>query len=127
MTLLLNEIKHSKFNNMDINLKNDAFALVGIKTIDPEITGCETLDLNLEVPMGETTAKVNLKISSTVASSILAQEKLNQIARDNIDFLGSKIAEGISYIMDNAYSWAHRIHEIEKLQKQWRDEERIAD
>lgn len=42
------------------------------------------MDLNLEVPMGETTAKVSLKISSTVASSILAQEKLNQIARDNI-------------------------------------------
>lgn len=127
MTLLLNEIKHSKFNNMDINLKNDAFSLVSVKSIDPEITGADKIDLNLEVPMGETTAKVNLKISSTVASSILAQEKLNQIARDNIDFLGSKIAEGISYIMDNAYSWAHRIHEIEKLQKQWRDEERIAD
>ena len=112
---------------MDINLKNDAFALVGIKTINPEITGCETLDLNLEFPMGETTAKVNLKISSTVASSILAQEKLNQIASDNIDFLGCKIAEGIQYFMDNAYSWAHRIHEIEKLQKQWRDEDRMAD
>lgn len=113
---------------MDINLKNDAFALVGIKSIDPEITGCDTMDLNLEIPMGEnTTAKVNLKILSTVASSILAQEKLNQIARDNIDFLGCKIAEGIQYFMDNAYSWARRIHEIEKLQKQWRDEERMAD
>ncbi len=109
---------------MDINLKNDAFALVGIKSIDPEITGCETLDLNLEVPMGETTAKVNLKISSTVASSIVAQERLNEIARDNINFLGSKIAEGISYLMDNAYYWLNRIHEIEKLQKQWRQEER---
>lgn len=109
---------------MDINLKNDAFALVGIKTIDPEITGCETLDLNLEFPMGETTAKVNLKISSTVASSILAQEKLNQIARDNIDFLGTKIADGITYLMDNAYYWLNRIHEIEKLQKEWRQEER---
>ena len=58
--------------------------------------------------MGETTAKVNLKISSTVASSILAQEKLNQIARDNIDFLGNKIAEGISYIMDNALETSTR-------------------
>lgn len=112
---------------MDINFKNDAFALLGIKSIDPEITGCDTMDLNFEIPMGETTAKVNLKISSTVASSILAQEKLNQIARDNIDFLGSKIAEGIQYVMDNAYSWAHRIHEVEKLQKQWRQEERMAD
>lgn len=113
---------------MDINLKNDALALLGIKTVDPEVTGCDTMDLNLEIPMGEnTTAKVNLKISSTVASSILAQERLNQIARDNINFLGSKIAEGISYVMDNAYSWAHRIHEVEMLQKQWRQEERIAD
>lgn len=113
---------------MDINFKNDAFALLGIKSIDPEITGCDTMDLNLEVPMGEkTTAKVNLKLTSTVASSIFAQEKLNQIARDNINFLGSKIAEGISYIMNNAYSWAHRIHEVEKLQKQWRQEERMAD
>ena len=82
------------------------------------------MDLNLEVPMGETTAKVNLKLTTTVASSILAQEKLNQIARDNINFLGSKIAEGISYLMDNAYYWLNRIHEIEKLQKQWRQEER---
>lgn len=57
---------------MDINLKNDAFALVGIKSIDPKITGCDTMDLNLEVPMGETAAKVNLKLTSTVASSILA-------------------------------------------------------
>lgn len=112
---------------MDINFKNDAFALVGIKTIDPEITGCDTMDLNLEIPMGEASAKVNLKISSTVASSILAQEKLNQIARDNINFLGSKIAEGISYVMDNAYSWAHRIHEVEILQKQWRQKERMAE
>lgn len=112
---------------MDINFKNDAFALLGIKSIDPEITGCDTMDLNFETPMGETTAKVNLKISSTVASSISAQEKLNQIARDNINFLGSKIAEGISYIMDNAYSWAHRIHEVEMLQKQWRQEERMAE
>lgn len=112
---------------MDINFKNDAFALLGIKTIDPEITGCDTMDLNLEIPTNETSAKVNLKISSTVASSILAQEKLNQIARDNINFLGSKIAEGISYVMDNAYSWAHRIHEVEMLQKQWRQEERMAD
>lgn len=112
---------------MDINFKNDAFALLGIKSIDPEITGCDTMDLNFEIPMGETTAKVNLKISSTVASSILAQEKLNQIARDNINFLGSKIAEGISYVMDNVYSWAHRIHEVEMLQKQWRQEERMVD
>lgn len=112
---------------MDINFKNDAFALVGIKSIDPEITGCDTMDLNLEIPMGETSAKVNLKISSTVASSILAQEKLNQIARDNINFLGSKIAEGITYVMDNAYSWAHRIHEVEMLQKQWRQEEGMAE
>lgn len=112
---------------MDINLKNDALALLGIKTVDPEITGCDTMDLNLEIPMGETSAKVNLKISSTVASSILAQEKLNQIARDNINFLGSKMAEGISYIMDNAYSWAHRIHEVEMLKKQWRQEERMAE
>lgn len=127
MTLLLNEIKHSKFNNMDINLKNDAFSLVSVKSIDPEITGCDTMDLSLEVPMGETTTKVNLKLTSTVASSIFAQEKLSQIAHDNINFLGNKIAEGIQYFMDNAYSWAHRIHEIEKLQKQWRDEERMAD
>lgn len=110
---------------MDINFKNDALALVGIKTIDPEITGCDTMDLNLEIPMGgETSAKVNLKISSTVASSILAQERLNEIARDNINFLGNKIAEGIQFVMDNAYYWANRIHEIEKLQKQWRKEER---
>lgn len=127
MTLLLNEIKYSKFNNMDINLKNDAFSLVSVKSIDPEITGADKMDLNLEVPMGETTAKVNLKLTTTVASSILAQEKLNQIARDNIEFLGSKIAEGISYIMDNSYNWMSRVHEIEKLQKQWRDEERMAD
>lgn len=112
---------------MDINMKNDAFALVGIKSIDPEITGCDTMDLNIEIPMGETTAKANLKLSSTVASSILAQEKLNQIARDNINFLGNKIAEGISYFMDNAYYWALKIHEIEKLQKEWRDEERMTD
>lgn len=102
---------------MDINLKNDAFALVGIKTINPEITGCDTMELNLEVPMGETTTKVNLKISSTVASSILAQEKLNQIARDNINFLGSKIAEGISYIMDNSYNWMSRVHESKSSRK----------
>lgn len=108
---------------MDINFKNDAFALVGIKTTDPEITGCDTMDLNIEIPMSETSAKVNLKLTSTVASSILAQEKLNQIARDNINFLGSKIAEGIEYVMDNAYTWAHRIHDVEKLQKQWRQED----
>lgn len=74
----------TNFCHFKITPTNDAFALVGIKTIDPEITGCDTMDLNLEVPMGETTAKVSLKISSTVASSILAQEKFNQIARDNI-------------------------------------------
>ena len=108
---------------MDINFKNDAFALVGIRTIDPEITGYDTMDLNIEIPAGETPAKVSFKLTSTVASSILAQERLNQIARDNINFLGGKIAEGIEYIMDNAYTWAHRIHEVEKLQKQWRQED----
>lgn len=109
---------------MDINFKNDAFALVGIKTIDPEITGCETMDLNIEIPTGETSTKVSLKLTSTVASSIVAQERLNEMARDNINFLGNKIAEGIQFVMDNAYYWANRIHEIEKLQKQWRQEER---
>ncbi len=108
---------------MDINFKNNAFALVGIKSTDPEITGSETLDFSFEIPMGETTGKVVLKATSTIASSIVAQERLNEIARDNINFLGSKIAEGIQYIMDNAYDWANRIHEIEKLHKQWRNEE----
>ena len=87
----------------------------------------DSMDLNIEIPVGETPVKVSFKATSTVASSIVAQERLNEIARDNINFLGSKIADGISYLMNNAYSWAHRIHEIEKLQKQWRDEERIAD
>lgn len=109
---------------MDINFKNDAFALVGIKSTDPEIVGQETMDLNLEIPMGVTTSKVALKITSTVASSIVAQERLNQIARDNINFIGSKIADGIQLVMDNACYWANKIHEIEKLQKEWRQEER---
>lgn len=112
---------------MDINFKNDALALVGIKSTDPEIVGTDSMDLNIEIPVGETPVKVSFKATSTVASSILAQEKLNQIARDNINFIGSKIAEGISYIMDNSYNWMSRVHEIEKLQKQWRDEERMAD
>ena len=109
---------------MDINFKNDAFALVGIKSTDPEIVGTESLDLNIEIPMGESSSKVALKITTTVASSVVAQERLNQIARDNINFLGSKIADGIQFIMDNAYYWANRIREIEKLQKEWRQEER---
>ena len=86
---------------MDINFKNDALALVGIKSTDPEIVGTDSMELNIEIPVGETPVKVHLSANSTVASSILAQEKLNQIARDNINFLGSKIADGISYIMDN--------------------------
>ena len=109
---------------MDINFKNDALALVGIKSTDPEIVGTDSMDLNIEIPVGETPVKVHLSANSTVASSIVAQERLNEIARDNINFLGSKIAEGISYLMDNAYYWLNRIHEIEKLQKQWRQEER---
>ena len=108
---------------MDINFKNDVFALVGIKSIDPEITGCETLDLNLEVPMGESPMKISLKLTSTVASSVVAQERLNQIARDNIDFLGAKIAQGIQFFMDNSYYWANRIHELQKLHKEWIQEE----
>ena len=86
---------------MDINFKNDALALVGIKSTDPEIVGTDSMDLNIEIPVGETPVKVSFKATSTVASSIVAQERLNEIARDNINFLGSKIAEGISYLMDN--------------------------
>lgn len=86
---------------MDINFKNDALALVGIKSTDPEIVGTDSMDLNIEIPVGETPVKVHLSANSTVASSIVAQERLNEIARDNINFLGSKIAEGISYLMDN--------------------------
>lgn len=108
---------------MDINFKNDALALVGIKSTDPEIVGTDSMDLNIEIPVGETPVKVSFKATSTVASSIVAQERLNEIARDNINFLGSKIAEGISYLMNNVYYWLNRIHEIEKLQKQWRQEE----
>lgn len=59
------------------------------------------MELNIEIPVGETPVKVHLSANSTVASSIVAQERLNEIARDNINFLGSKIAEGISYLMDN--------------------------
>lgn len=29
--------------------------------------------------------------------------------------------------MDNVYYWAMKVNEIEKLQKQWRDEESMAD
>lgn len=112
---------------MDINLKDDAIALVGIKSTDPEIVGTETMDLNIEIPTGETSTKVSLKLTSTVASSVVAQERLNQIARDNINFLGTKLAEGISYIMDNSFYWMSKVHEIEKLQKEWRQEERMAD
>lgn len=108
---------------MDINFKNDACALVGIKSTDPEITGTETIDLDIEIPMGETTSKVALKITTTVASSIMAQEKLNQMARDNINFIGGKIADGIQYLMDNSLHWAYKIREIQKLQKQWRHED----
>lgn len=112
---------------MDINFKNDALALVGIKSTNPEIVGTDSMDLNIEIPVGETPVKVSFKATSTVASSIVAQEKLNQIARDNINFIGSKIADGISYLMDNAYYFANRIHEIEKLQNQWRKEEMAAE
>lgn len=109
---------------MDINFKNDAVAFVGIKSTDPEIVGTESMDLNLEIPTGETSTKVSLKLTSTVASSIVAQERLNQIARDNINFIGGKIADGIQFIMENACYWANKIHEIEMLQKEWRQEER---
>lgn len=109
---------------METNHNNDTIAFVGIKSENPEITGSETLDFAFEIPIGSTTGKVVLKATSTIASSIVAQERLNEMARDNINFLGNKIAEGIQYIMDNAYYWANRIHEIEKLQKQWRQEER---
>ena len=109
---------------MDINFKNDSLAFVSVKSSDPEIVGTESMDLNFEIPIGETTSKVALKITSTVASSIVAQERLNQIARDNINFIGAKIADGIQFIMDNACYWANKIHEIEKLQKEWRQEER---
>ena len=68
---------------MDINFKNDAFALVGIKSTNPEIVGTDSMDLNIEIPMGKT-VKVSLKLTSTVASSVVAQKELNQIARDNI-------------------------------------------
>lgn len=112
---------------MDINFKNDALTLVGIKSTDPEIVGTDSMDLNIEIPVGETPVKVSFKATSTVASSIVAQERLNEIARDNINFLGSKIADGIQYIMNNAYYFANRIHEIEKLQNQWRKEEMAAE
>ena len=48
---------------MDINLKNDAFALVGIKSKDTEITGTDSLDFNIEITIGETPVKVSLKAS----------------------------------------------------------------
>lgn len=108
---------------MDINFKNDAFALVGIKSTDPEITGTDSLDFNIEIPIGETPVKVSFKATSAVASSVVAQERLNQIARDNINFLSSKIAEGIQYFMDNAYYWTTRVHEIKKLNKELSKEE----
>lgn len=57
---------------MDINFKNDALALVGIKSTDPEIVGTDSMDLNIEIPVGETPVKVSFKATSTVASSILA-------------------------------------------------------
>lgn len=56
---------------MDINFKNDALALVGIKSTDPEIVGTDSMDLNIEIPVGETPVKVSLKATSTVASSIV--------------------------------------------------------
>lgn len=89
---------------------NDAITLVGIKSENPELTGSETLDFSFEIPMGSTAGKVVLKATSTVASNIVAQERLNEMARDNINFLGSKIAEGIQYIMDNCSVWATKIH-----------------
>ncbi len=108
---------------MDKTFNNDAFTFVGIKSNDPEIVGTNTMDFSMEVPVGEIPVKVGLKLTSTVASSVLAQEKLNQIARDNTDFLGSKIAGGITYLMDNSYQWLSRVHQLKDLQKQWRQEE----
>lgn len=102
---------------------NDAITLVGIKSENPEITGSETLDFSFEIPMGSTAGKVVLKATSTVASSIVAQERLNAMARENINFLGSKIAEGIRYIMDNCSVWATKIHELNMLHQQWRQQE----
>lgn len=104
---------------------NDTIAFVGIKSENPEITGSETLDFSFEIPMGETTGKVVLKATSTIASSIVAQERLNEMARDNINFLGNKIAEGLQYIMDNTPLWMSKFHELNMLQKQWRQEECI--
>lgn len=112
---------------MDINLKNNPLALVGIKSTDPEIVGTDSMELNIEIPVGETPVKVHLSANSTVASSIFAQEKLSQIARDNINFLGTKIAEGIQYFMDNAYYWTTRVHEIKKLNKELSKEETAAE
>ena len=100
---------------MDINFKNDALALVGIKSTDPEIVGTDSMDLNIEIPVGETPVKVSFKATSTVASSIVAQERLNEIARDNINFLGSKIAEGISYLMDNADTPCRKIRHVPNM------------
>lgn len=103
---------------------NDVKTILGITSKGPEITGSDSMDLNIELPWSgqDSPIKVSVKFTSSVASSILAQEKLNEMARQNIDFLGKKIAEGMTYVMGNSRRWLEKAHELNNLPKHWEKE-----
>lgn len=56
---------------------------------DPELTGSDTLDIKFELPFG---GRLEIKATSNVTSSVLAQEVINEQARKNMEQLSSFLA-----------------------------------
>lgn len=96
-------------DNNITNLDPITAILLGINSTDPEIVGSDSLELNLEFPIGESTPiKLNLKFSSVLASSVVAQKALHDMAHEDVDFIGSKIAEAINYVFNNLSDWTDK-------------------
>lgn len=76
----------NKNEQLEDKQSNDyALALRG-ELRNPEVTGSDTLDIKFEFPFG---GRLEIKATSQVTSSVMAQQTLNEEARKNMEQLAS--------------------------------------
>ena len=105
--------------NMNLTKKQDL--VVDAKMVNPEIMGQDNYEFTVEIPLpeqfGGKTARISVKADSRVVSSVVAQEKLTELAKKNVETFVGGLGSLSEELMNQAGKWYDVL-------KAWKEKER---
>lgn len=108
--------------NMNLTKKDDF--VVDAKMVNPEIMGHDNYEFTVEIPLpekfGGKTARISIKADSKVVSSVVAQEKLTELAKKNVETFVGGLGSLSEELLNQAGKWKDTL-------KAWKKEEEEED